>query len=96
MLSTCEPPKIFTNIDRKLYKKLWPLSAKVLRYNERIKFAIIYPSNKDFNEEQWHEWELSRKTLVNKGITKGEKRFERGEWKKAPQELIDYIKGSRL
>ncbi len=90
-------PRIFTNIDAKLYKKLWPLSAKVLRLNERVKFNILFPETKEFKTvEQWEAWEQKRTTPSAIGISKGEKKLKRCGYEKAPNELVNYIKGSRL
>lgn len=93
-----EIPAIFTNIDGKLYKKLWPLSAKVLRINERIKWAIIYPENKDFTPEEWEKWELERakESPAERDILKGSVLSELNRWQDADEDLIKYIKGSRF
>ena len=90
-------PKIFTNIDKKLYKKLWPLSGWVVRLNERVKFLTIYPETKVFTTiEEWQNFERNLGTNASIDENKAEKLFAKGKYKKAPEELVEYIKGQRL
>ena len=92
-----ELPKIFTNIDKKLYKKLWPLSGWVLRLNERVKFLTIYPETKAFTSiVEWENFERNLGTQRANEENKAEKLFAKGEWQYAPKELVEYIKGQRL
>ena len=90
-------PKIFTNIDKKLYKKLWPLSGWVLRLNERVKFLTLYPETKAFTTiAEWENFERNLGTPFAIDENKAEKIFAKGKWKDAPKELVEYIKGQRL
>ncbi len=89
-------PVIFTNIDSELYKILWPLSAKVLQLNNRVKFAIIFPSKKDYTAKDWEKWEKERAVISGKECRKGVLLYRFGKWKAAPEKLVNYIKGKRL
>lgn len=91
-----EIPAIFTNISGKLYKELWPLSAKVLQLNFRVKNTILFPNTKDFNSEEWDKWEQSKTRADYIDMLIGVKLYSKNKWQKAPKELIEYIKGKRL
>lgn len=59
-VSKCECPKIFTNVSSCDYKLLWPLQAKHLRINEKIKITFIKPEMKSYSRWQWIVWGVKR------------------------------------
>lgn len=88
-----ECPAIFTDIDEKLYKKLWPLASLDTTLNERIKYIYKNPKLADNSSLQWLIFELKRLNMSRgKDLIRGRLLRHLGGWKSAPKELIDYIK----
>ncbi len=84
---------IFTDIDPKNYKLLWPLSANDVYQNERVKFAYLYDKNKTFNKFQWMLWEIKRcRVKRGRDVIRGRILYYLGLWKKADKKLVEYIK----
>ena len=90
-------PVIFTDVNSCLYKKLWPLSARILFLNERVKRAYTDPGKREFTNKQWlkFEWNRCKKNTGAKDIMRGRFLYHFGAWKRAPKHLIQYVKGNR-
>lgn len=88
-----ECPAIFTNIDEKLYKKLWPLAALYTTLNERKKYIYKNPELANNNSLKWLRFELNRRFMTRgKELIKGRILYYFGIWRFAPKELVNYIK----
>lgn len=87
-----ESPAIFTNINEKLYKKLWPLNAYHTTLNERKKYIYKNPKLVDNNNLQWLIFELKRMNMTRGSeLIKGRILNIFNTWKSAPEELVNYI-----
>lgn len=88
-----ECPAIFTDIDEKLYRKLWPLVAWDTTLNERKKFTYKNPKLANNTHLQWLVYELKRMNMSRgKDMIRGRILRYFGAWRTAPKELVSYMK----
>ena len=92
-ISECEKPAVFREISACEYRLLWPLAAKDLCLNERVKKAFHNP---EFEKRTWLEWLIKyefKECNKPKGrdVILGRVLYLFHLWKFADKETIKYI-----
>lgn len=89
-----ERPAIFTDIQPAQYNLLWPLAARDLCLNERIKFSFHDAAKRQYSGWDWlTKWELPRRNkTAGREMLKGRFLSLFQLWRLADKSLVEYIR----
>lgn len=89
---TCDPPAIFKGIDKKAYRKLWPLGAVNYCHTDRTAGIWLKPEKANYNALRWlwddigfHGFSHALEMLWGRTIAR------LGIWKKADPDVVKYL-----